>query len=61
MSNQNKHLLLKNGTALIHGEDDRVEAVRTDVLVTGSKISKVAPDIAPPPGSQVMWVQRKRI
>lgn len=51
MSNR---LLLKNGTALIHGEDDKVEAVRTDILITGSKISMVAPNIAPPPGSEVI-------
>jgi hypothetical protein len=58
MPDQNKYLLLKNGTALIHGEDDDVKAVRTDILVCGSTVSMVAPNIAPPPGSEVMWVQR---
>jgi hypothetical protein len=58
MSDQNKYLLLRNGTVLIHGEDDDVKAVRTDILVWDSTISMVAPDIAPPPGSEVMWVQR---
>lgn len=54
MSNQNRYLLLKNGTALIHREDDTVDAIRTDVLISDSKISMVTPNIAPPPGSQVM-------
>jgi dihydroorotase-like cyclic amidohydrolase len=56
MSSQSGHLLLKNGTALIHGEVERVEAVRTDILVSGSKIAKLAPNIDPPQGSQVMYV-----
>jgi hypothetical protein len=54
MSYQNKYLLLKNGTALIHGEEEDVKAVRTDILVCGSTVSMVAPNIAPPPGSEVM-------
>jgi hypothetical protein len=61
MSDQTTYLLLKNGTALIHGENDRVEALHTDILISGSKISEVAPNIAPPPGSQVMWVPNQRI
>lgn len=56
MSSQNEYLLLKKGTVLIHGENDSVEATRTDVLVSGSKIAKLAPNIAPPQGSQVMYV-----
>jgi dihydroorotase-like cyclic amidohydrolase len=55
MSNQSEYLLLKNGTVLIHGENDSVEAIETDVLVSGSKIAKLAPDIDPPQGSQVMY------
>jgi hypothetical protein len=58
MSDQKKYLLLKNGTALIHEKDDDVKAVQADILVCGSTISMVAPKIAPPPGSEVMWVQR---
>jgi cytosine/adenosine deaminase-related metal-dependent hydrolase len=54
MSNQSSHLLLKNGTALIHGGNDKVNAVRTDILVSGSKISKIAANISPPPGSEVI-------
>jgi cytosine/adenosine deaminase-related metal-dependent hydrolase len=54
MSNQSSHLLLKNGTALIHGENDKVNAVRTDILISGSKISKIAASISPPPGSEVI-------
>jgi hypothetical protein len=56
MSSQSVDLLLKYGTVLIHGENDIVEAVRTDVLVSASKIAKSAPSIDPPPGSQVMYV-----
>ena len=56
MSSQSGDLLLKNGTVLIHGENDVVEAIRTDVLVSGSKIAKLAPTIDPPQGSQVMYV-----
>ena len=54
MSNQSSHLLLKNGTALIHDENDKVDAVRTDILISGSKISKIAANISPPPGSEVI-------
>jgi hypothetical protein len=54
MPDQNEYLLVKNGTALIHGEDDDVKAVQTDIVVCGSTISIVAPNIAPPPGSEVM-------
>jgi hypothetical protein len=55
MSNQSGYLLLKNGTVLIHGENDSVKATETDVLVSGSKIAKLAPNIDPPQGSQVMY------
>ncbi|KAM0694466.1 hypothetical protein Q7P36_004821 [Cladosporium allicinum] len=54
MSDQSKNILLKNGTALIHGENDKVDAVRTDILISGSKISMVAANISPPPGSEVI-------
>ena len=54
MSDQNRNLLLKNGTALIHGENDKVDAVRTDILISGSKISMLAANISPPPGSEVI-------
>jgi cytosine/adenosine deaminase-related metal-dependent hydrolase len=54
MSDQSRNLLLKNGTALIHGENDKVDAVRTDILISGSKISTIAANIAPPPGSEVI-------
>ena len=54
MSNQSRYLLLKNGTALIHGEKDKVDAVRTDILIHGSTISMVAANIALPPGSEVI-------
>jgi hypothetical protein len=53
MPDQSKNLLLKNGTALIHGENDKVDAVRTDILISGSKISMLAANISPPPGSEV--------
>lgn len=37
--------LLKNGTVLIHNDQDHVSAVKTDILVQDSKIIRVAADI----------------
>lgn len=41
-------ILLKNGTALIHGSNDHVEAVKTDILIEGNKIAKIGKDISAP-------------
>ena len=35
-------LLLKNGTGLIHDQDDHVQVVQTDILIEGNMIAKVA-------------------
>lgn len=51
---QSRNLLLKNGKALIHGADDKVEARRTDILISDSTIKMVASNIAPPPGTEVI-------
>ena len=48
------NLLLKNGTALLHSEGDKVEARRTNILVSGSTIKLIAPNIAAPPGTEVI-------
>lgn len=37
--------LLKGGTALVHNDQDHVTATKTDILIQGSKISRLAPDI----------------
>jgi cytosine/adenosine deaminase-related metal-dependent hydrolase len=41
-------ILLKDGTALIHGPDDHVEVVKTNILIEGNKITKIAKDISIP-------------
>lgn len=45
-------LLLKNGTALIHNpQDDHVDAVKTDILISGNKISQIGKDLTAPSSS----------
>lgn len=39
-------LLLKNGTALIHGQHDHVKAIQTDILIEGNKIVEVESHIS---------------
>jgi cytosine/adenosine deaminase-related metal-dependent hydrolase len=41
-------IVLKNGTALIHAGDEHVQAVKTDILIKGQKIVKIANDISAP-------------
>lgn len=38
-------ILLKNGTALLHGEGDRVHAVPRDILIQGNTIVRIGEDI----------------
>ncbi|KAF2813037.1 5-methylthioadenosine/S-adenosylhomocysteine deaminase n1 [Mytilinidion resinicola] len=38
-------ILLKNGTALLHDGNDHVRSEKTDILITGNKIAKIAPNI----------------
>ncbi|KAJ8091869.1 hypothetical protein AAF712_010563 [Marasmius tenuissimus] len=49
-------LLLTNGTALLHGTNDKVVPTRTDILVEGNIIARVEPDIDVPPGTEVMVI-----
>lgn len=44
-------ILLKNGTALIHGHDDHVESVKTDILIEGNKIARIEERITATPGT----------
>lgn len=37
--------LLKGGTALIHDDNDNVQAIKMDILVEGNKISRIGKDI----------------
>lgn len=46
-------LLLKNGTALIHDENDNVKAIKTNLLIENNKISKIAPVISASQGKVV--------
>ncbi|OCK85867.1 Metallo-dependent hydrolase [Lepidopterella palustris CBS 459.81] len=46
--------LLKGGTALIHGPDDHVQAVKTDILINGNRIKKIEIDISPAAGVRVI-------
>ena len=39
-------ILLKGGTALMHGANDEVKAVKTNILVEGNKISKIGENIS---------------
>ncbi|KAK3642672.1 hypothetical protein LTR56_010720 [Elasticomyces elasticus] len=40
------HILLKNGTVLLHDAQDHVTATKTDVLISDSIISKIEPNIS---------------
>ena len=44
-------ILLKGGTALLHGANDAVEPTQTDILIEGNKITKVANSISAPSSS----------
>ncbi|KAJ7063746.1 hypothetical protein C8F01DRAFT_89178 [Mycena amicta] len=41
-------ILLKNGTLLLHAKNDHVNPVKADLLVVGSKIAEIGPNIAAP-------------
>ncbi|KAM5341579.1 hypothetical protein ACJ41O_014610 [Fusarium nematophilum] len=47
-------LLLKGGTVLIHGDGDKVSAVKADILVKGDRISKIGPDISTPNDADII-------
>ena len=54
-------ILLQGGTALIHQPDDSVLPVVTDILITGSTISRIEQDIIPGEGVQVVKCHDKII
>lgn len=41
-------LLLRGGTVLLHGANDRVDAVETDILIVDSKIARIERSITAP-------------
>lgn len=55
-----RSILLKNGTALIHDDNDQVDAVETDILIEGDKIVTIAKDISAP-GAEVIDCSDKLI
>lgn len=40
--------LLKNGTVLLHKENNHVDAVKSDILIEGNKIAKLGQNLAAP-------------
>ncbi|KAJ7062326.1 hypothetical protein C8F01DRAFT_1210180 [Mycena amicta] len=48
-------ILLKHGTVLLHGNDDHITAVKSDLLVVGNHITEIGVDIsAPSPNTTVI-------
>ncbi|KAF4550303.1 Amidohydrolase-like protein 6 [Elsinoe fawcettii] len=47
-------LLLKNGTLLIHDEDDHVVPTKADLLITGNNIARIAQDISATDAAEVI-------
>ena len=47
-------MLLRGGTVLVHDALDQVSAVQADVLIEGDIISKVAPGIPAPQGTEIV-------
>ena len=41
-----KTTLLRGGTVLLHDEDQHVHSTKADILITGSTITKIAPDLS---------------
>ncbi|KAJ8075968.1 hypothetical protein PM082_021600 [Marasmius tenuissimus] len=54
-------LLLKNGTVLVHDDNDKVIPTEADILVEGNVIARVAPGISPPSGAEVIDCTNKII
>ncbi|RSL77760.1 hypothetical protein CEP51_008808 [Fusarium floridanum] len=48
------YLLLSGGTVLLHGENDKVTARKTDILIEGDRISKIEPEIEPPGDADII-------
>ena len=47
-------ILLEGGIALIHDSNENVNAVKTNILIQDNKIKKIAPDITPPAGADIV-------
>ncbi|KAJ8083464.1 hypothetical protein PM082_009338 [Marasmius tenuissimus] len=56
-----RKLLLKNGTVLIHGDNDKVIPTKADILVEGNLITRVECGISPPTGAEVIDCTNKII
>ncbi|KAF5023092.1 hypothetical protein F66182_4849 [Fusarium sp. NRRL 66182] len=41
------YLLLQGGTVLIHGQDDKVSAIKTDILIENDRIARIGKDLVP--------------
>ncbi|KAF2100906.1 Metallo-dependent hydrolase [Rhizodiscina lignyota] len=47
-------ILLRNGIALLHDNEDHVHATKTDILVEGGTITRIEPNISAPQGAEVI-------
>lgn len=47
-------ILLKAGMVLCHDETDQVVATKADVLIQGSRITRIADSISPPTGTEII-------
>jgi cytosine/adenosine deaminase-related metal-dependent hydrolase len=47
-------IILKNGTFLVHGDNNHVTPTTTSLLIQDGKIVRIAPDIEPPKYSEVI-------
>ncbi|KAK1226846.1 hypothetical protein PQX77_010150 [Marasmius sp. AFHP31] len=54
-------LLLKNGIALLHGDNDKVHPTDTDILVEGNVITRIERGIPAPPNAQIIDCTNKII
>jgi cytosine/adenosine deaminase-related metal-dependent hydrolase len=54
-------ILLQGGTVLVHQDDDRVEAIQADILISGSIITRVERNISISEAAEVIDCQNKVI
>jgi cytosine/adenosine deaminase-related metal-dependent hydrolase len=47
-------ILLRGGTLLLHDSNDHVIPTKSDLLIVGNKIAKIAPEIIPEEGTEVI-------
>ena len=55
------YLLLSGGTVLLHGENDKITARKTDMLIEGDRISKIESEIEPPSDADIIDCSDKLI